>query len=345
MVELSLSTSSRRITEKHLSEFVRASYGLNGHAQRLGGEKDDNFVLTTEYGEAYLVKIAHPNEDPEVVTLQTSVLEYLRRVAPELPVQRVVRNLEGLSDANVAEGPLAGRRIRVTSYLEGTLLRTVGSTPNLRREIGASAARLDQVLQRFDHVGLRRSLLWDISQAQKLLPLLDELPATEERRLLLRELNRFVTEVLPRLSAQRSQAVHNDLSIDNLLVATGGGSLAGILDFGDVIHTQLVNEVAIAASYQLSNSPDPVNEAIEVLVGYHATNPLTDDEIGLLPSLIVGRVLMWVIIPKWRSARMPENNAYVLRNAERSWSLLLTLLDLSLVDFADRLRRACSDVR
>jgi hypothetical protein len=52
-------------------------------------------------------------------------------------------------------------------------------------------------------------------------------------------------------------------------------------------------------------------------------------------------VLMWVIIPKWRSARLPANNAYVLRNAERSWSLLLTLLDVPHDDFAELLHQAC----
>jgi hydroxylysine kinase len=341
MVELSLRMPSDRISEKHLSEFVTASYGLDGSVQRLGGEKDDNFVLTTEHGESYLVKIAHPHENPRVVSLQTSVLEYLSHASPGLPVQRVVRTLDGVSDAAVSEGPLAGRRVRVTSYLEGTLLRTVGSTPALRREIGATAARLDEALKGFDHVGLRRSLLWDVGQAAKLLPLLDGLPATDERRLLQGELDHFVTEVLPRLRSLRTQAVHNDLSTDNLLVSPDGDSLAGILDFGDVIQTQLVNEVAIAASYQLSKSRDLTNEAIDVVAGYHATTPLADEEIDLLPRLIVGRVLMWVIIPKWRSARLPANNAYVLRNAERSWSLLLTLLDVPHDDFAELLHQAC----
>ena len=344
MVELSLRIPSDRISEKHVIDFVSASYGLDGSLQRLGGEKDDNFVLTTSHGAPYLVKIAHPHEDPNVVSLQTSVLKHLAREAPELPVQQVVRNLNGLSDAAALEGPLAGRRIRITSFLDGELLRTVGSTSVLRRDIGATGARLDQALRGFDHVGLRRTLLWDVAQAATLLPLLDELPATEERGLLQRELDRFVTEVLPRLALQRTQAIHNDLSNDNLLVSHDGASLAGILDFGDVVHSQLVNEVAVAASYQLSKGRDPINETIDVVAGYHATTPLTDDEISLLPRLIVGRVLMWVIIPRWRSARMPTNNEYVLRNAERSWSLLLALRDVSLDNFAEQLHRACSEV-
>lgn len=67
----------------------------------------------------------------------------------------------------------------------------------------------------FNHDGLRRSLLWDVAQAAQLLPLLAGLPATEERWLLQSELDRFVTEVLPRLSPLRTQAVHNDLSTDS----------------------------------------------------------------------------------------------------------------------------------
>jgi hydroxylysine kinase len=343
MVELSLRTSSGPITEKHVSDFVTSAYGLEGTVRRLGGEKDDNFILTTERGESFLVKVAHLYEDPDVVSLQTSVLDYLERVAPELLIPRVVRDVDGLSDAPVSGGPLAGRRVRVTTYLEGTVLRNVESTSTLRHEIGTTAAQLDHALKSFDHVGLRRALLWDIGQAKELLPLLDELPATKERQLLEVQLERFVSEVLPRLSSLRSQAVHNDLSTDNLLVTHDGRSLTGILDFGDVVHTQLVNEVAIAASYQLSASHDPTNEAVEVVAGYHATSPLTDEELNLVPELIVGRVLLWVIIPRWRSAKLPQNDAYVLRNAQRSWSVLLRLLGVAHDDFVERLHVACGN--
>jgi hydroxylysine kinase len=333
--------ASASISGKHVEEFAQAAYGLTGLVERLGGEKDDNFVLTTECDNQYLLKVSHPHEDPQVVKLQTSVLEYLRQVSPELPVQRVVRTLAGLPDVVVEDGPLAGRGVRVTSYLEGTLLRSVGSSAALRREIGVTAARLGSALKEFDHSGAHRPLLWDLGQTSGLRPLIDELPGTEDRSLLAAELDRFTSEAVPMLESMRSQVVHNDLSTDNILVTPDASHVCGILDFGDLVHTKLINDVAIAASYQLSDSRDPTDEAIEVVAGYHATNRLTKEEISLLPHLILGRVLMWVIIPKWRSARMPENNAYVLRNAERSWSLLLRLRNVPLDDFAARLHAAC----
>jgi hydroxylysine kinase len=341
MIDLSLSATSDLVSEEHVIEFARNAYGLVGSVQRLGGEKDDNFVFTSETDERYLVKVSHPYEDPKVVDLQTFALEYLQRVSPELPVQRVVRSLSGSPDVVVQDGPLAGRSVRVTSYLEGTLLRSVESTSALRREIGVTAALLGYALKEFNHSGASRPLLWDLSQVSSLRPLTDELPGNDDRNLLATELDRFITEVIPRLGPLRTQAVHNDLSTDNLLVSSDASRVTGILDFGDLVHTQLVNDVAIAASYQLSEKPDPTNEAIEVVAGYHATNRLSQEEISLLPQLIAGRVLIWNIIPKWRSAKASENNAYVLRNADRAWSLLLRLRDVPFDDFAARMRGAC----
>ena len=104
------------------------------------------------------------------MNLQTGVLEYLEGVAPHLPVQRVVRSLSGLSDVVVRSGPLAKRAVRVTSYLDGLLLRSVTPTAALRREVGVTAARLSCALRDFDHPAAHQPLLWDLQHAVRLRP-------------------------------------------------------------------------------------------------------------------------------------------------------------------------------
>ena len=68
---------------------AREHYGLEAHAIRLSGERDENFRLRTAQGADYLLKVAHAAEDPTVSDLLTAALEHLRASDPGLPCPRL----------------------------------------------------------------------------------------------------------------------------------------------------------------------------------------------------------------------------------------------------------------
>lgn len=318
-----------------------SEYAMDGTMERLTGEKDDNFLLTTHKGERFLMKVAHPNEDAEVMALQSAVLLFLEDHATKFRVQRVVRNLDGRADFVVGEGPLSGRSVRITSYLDGTLMRMSSSSARLRRHVGETCAALNAALVGFDHPAAHRRLLWDLQHVHDLRPLIEELDDPHDRHLLLGELEHFERLVGPQLTSFRSQVIHNDLSTDNLLVTDDANEVAGVIDFGDVVHAPLVNDLAVAVSYQLSSTTDVVAAACDVVRGFHSVTPLSESELALLPALVTARTLTWVTIPAWRAVRVPNNREYVLRNAERSRTLLHTLLEVPDEHFVAELFRAC----
>jgi hydroxylysine kinase len=316
-------------------------YGLDGELQRLGGERDDNFLVTTPSGSRYLLKVAHPREHADITDLQSSVLCFLEESAPEIRVQRVVRSCHGEANSVIGDGPLAGRSVRVTTFLDGTLMRSITPSRALRQHVGVTAATLDRALSSFNHPATERHLLWDIQCASDLGPLMEELPASVEKDAMIESLERFVRDVSPHTGRLRRQVIHNDLSTDNLLVDEDGRHVAGVLDFGDVVRAPALNELAVATSYQVTGEADIVAAAIDVVRAYHSVTPLDEWELALLPGLITARVVTWVTIPAWRSMRLPGNDTYVLRNAERSRALFAALAQIPSDYFADRLCRAC----
>src|SRR5581483_3221091 len=110
-----------------------------------------------------------------------------------------------------------------------------------------------------------------------------------------------------------------DLSGDNVVFDPQLQTVRAVIDFGDVVRTQLVNDVAIAISNQLSENEIPFELAVDVLSGYHTRDPLDPDELALIYDLTWSRMLMRVIITEWRAHHFPENRAYVLRNTAHSW--------------------------
>jgi Aminotransferase class-III len=84
--------------------------------------------------------------------------------------------------------------------------------------------------------------------------------------------------------------------------------VCGILDFGDVTVTALVNDVAIAVANQLGDDADLLGPTLDLIAGYHATTPLTAGELGLLPDLILGRIVARIIISDLAVMGKPMGN-------------------------------------
>jgi hydroxylysine kinase len=334
-------TPSAAIAEADAADGVRAAFGLRGELARLPGEADHNFLLTTGTGQRYVVKFAHLRVDPRVVSVQARVLRHIESAAPGLPVPRVVPTVTGEQWATVTDGPLRGRVVHVTTYLDGQLLSSVRTSADLRYQLGVTLASLGRAMREFDDPLVHRPLLWDIAEMPRLRPLIAELPPAAGTSLLAEQLGRFSTEVAPRLGTQRTQLVHNDFSPDNVLISADLRRVCGIIDFGDVNKTALVNDIAIAAAYQLSDHADLLGPAVDVIRGYHATVPLTAGEVDLLPELILARMVARIVITEWRAARFPENRAYIMRSTPRAWEHLNRLLAIPADETAARIRSAC----
>ena len=45
--------------------------------------------------------------------------------------------------------------------------------------------------------------------------------------------------------------------------------ISGFIDFGDSVHTQTINDLAIALAYAIMSLPDPLSAALEVVKGYN----------------------------------------------------------------------------
>jgi Ser/Thr protein kinase RdoA (MazF antagonist) len=252
----------------------------------------------------------------------------------------VARAVDGGLWTTAPDGPLRGRVVHVLSYLDGALLRSVTTDAALRRNLGVTLAELGRALRGFDDPLVHRPLLWDLAQLPRLRPLLAERSPGPGTSLIEEQLGRLTAEVSPRLAAQRSQLLHNDFSPDNTLISADGSRVCGIIDFGDVTVTALVNDVAIAVANLLTDDADPFGPALDFIAGYHSTTPLTAAEVSLLPDLILGRVVARIIISEWRAERFPENRAYVLRNTPRAWEHLHRLLSIPGEQTAARIQEA-----
>lgn len=340
-IEALLAAPVPTLTIQEAEELARDIYGLTVFARELSGERDRNFHLTAEDGRHYVLKLSNAAEDPQVIDLQTKALLHIAEADPTLPVPRVMRTCDGDTE-HLLSGPEGEMQVlRMLTYLPGRPLgRPVGDSV-LLRSIGSCLARLGLALRDFAHPAAAHELLWDIKHANRVRPLLSHLP--EERRSLIeRFLDDFEANVSPVLPALRTQVIHNDLNVHNIVVSDAQPEcVAGVIDFGDMVQAPLVSDVAVACAYQLAGTGHPLASVAELVAGFHALRPLERLEIDLLYDLIAARMVLTLTITAWRVALHPENSGYILRANPQAWNGLTRLARVDRSEAQSYLRRAC----
>jgi 4-aminobutyrate aminotransferase-like enzyme/Ser/Thr protein kinase RdoA (MazF antagonist) len=300
-------------------------YGLDAAISALPSERDQNFLLTAAGGEQHVLKISNAGEDPQVIDLQNAALLHLATVAPELRLPRVRHTADGAAVAEVEDANGAPHLVRLLSWVPGRVLAAVQPhTPELLRSLGALLGALDAALAAFDHPAAERDLKWDPRRAAWIrgyLGFVDD-PA---RRGLVERLVDLAGGELARLAPKlRAGVIYNDANDYNVLVDGSdpyARRVTSVVDFGDMLRTWVVNEVAVACAYAMLDKPDPLAAAVPIVEGYHAAHPLAPDEIEAVFPLICSRLAVSVVNSAYQRHADPGNE-YLTVSERPAWALL-----------------------
>ena len=280
---------------------VEDQWGLAGELTSLHGERDRNFRLDCG-AERYLLKVHNPADAEAVLDLQRSALRHVRSVAPDLPVPDVVPTRGGRSWVQQTGRDGRHSLAWVLTWLEGRHLEPDEFDAEQLREWGGTSARLGRALRGFAHPAATNPIAWDVRRLPQLRPWLSAVSA-DRRPAVEAVLNRFDRHVVPALPRLRAQVVHNDLAPTNVLF-DDRSAVSGITDFGDMAHTALVCDLAVAAADVLSGRAGGLELAREVVVGYHAVTQLEPEELALVADLMAGRYAASVLITAWRAREL-----------------------------------------
>jgi hydroxylysine kinase len=337
-----------RVSPKTAEGVARDHWNVGAHAMPLGGERDRNFALDAEDGRRYVLKFANPAEDPAVTDLQVRALEHVATADPQFPVPRVVRQPNGAAEAELPQPDGTALRARLLTWLPGTSLGRAPHTPAQRRALGQGLARLDLALRDFSHPAGPHPLIWDVAQASRLRELLSYLESAKARGMVATTLDEFESRVTPRWALLRRQVVHNDLSPSNTLVDSGNPDrFAGLIDFGDMVETALVVDVAVGATGQLGEDEDPIEAMADFVAGFQDVLPLTATETSVLPSIVAARMCQDLVLPAWHRKTHPDNPRFRWGDDSEAGYAIETSRQLALIATArspaatSALRRAC----
>jgi 4-aminobutyrate aminotransferase-like enzyme/Ser/Thr protein kinase RdoA (MazF antagonist) len=310
-----LETTPPRFTPEEAAGIASEVFGLEGTARDLGSERDQTFLIENG-GEGAILKISNSGEDAAVLDLEREAIHHVARVDPELPLARP------RGERATLDGPDGRHHVRLFEHLHG---HTGGPELPDRAvyDYAATHARLNLALHSFFHPAAGRELLWDVARTPELRPLLPSIDDPHRRRLVEGVIDRFEGRVVPRWPILRAQIVQGDVSLDNVLLDEDG-RVAGIIDFGDCVHTAQAADFAVAlASLMRGRAEDDVFRISRIAIdGYASRVPFEPVELELLGDLVAARLAAIVAISAWRVRRYPENQEYIQGWDDDSWALL-----------------------
>ena len=310
------------LTSAEAEEVARTHFGLEGSARSLVSERDQNFLLTDLAGDERVLKVSNAAEDPGVVEMEVAAVAHIASIDPDLPVPVPLPALDGT--------PIAAPDVRGQRHLVRLIPRMPGRTASPAdlddaaiAHVGEVVARLGRALRGFFHPAAGRAIDWDQQRLPGLMPRAELVTDRSRQALLDRVLARFSERVLPALPALRAQVIHNDVTLDNLLI-DDGLRVTGIIDFGDMAHTALILDVPATLQSLVRERDDVFHVAEAFLAGYASVTPLEPSEAQLLGDLLLGRMAQTILISVERTRQYPDN-AYIHGWSEPAWELLAQL--------------------
>ena len=300
---------------------VAEHYGFQASARPLVSERDQNFLITAADGDVSILKVANAAEPREVTRFQIDALLHIENHGDDaLCVPRIISCNSGDSAFEIRTRQ--GEHLcRMVTFLPGKLMGESAASSIVARSLGGTLARLDLALSEYTHPGEQQPLLWDMKKATALRRLLPQVSRERDRSLLAATLEEFESLSLTAFEALPWQVIHNDANPANVLL-NDNGVVSGLIDFGDMLRSPRIIELAVAAAYLRVFEGNPLAMIVELVAGYHAVAPLERAEVAALHTLIKTRLASTVLILAWRSQlREPDDDYLSAASASEAGAL------------------------
>lgn len=330
-----------KISNQQAEDILFKLFQIKGKATALLGELDFNFRIKVDNNPGYILKISRPNENENYLDFQQQLLQFVADHGQNFMAPKVISDTNGNAISKITDDFGKERHVRLLSWVSGRVWSGVNpQLDDLRYSLGKQCGLLTQALQGFDHAEAHRAFDWDVAQSLW----------TKAHVDLFRDEEKAIGEYFQNLfensqdtySKLRKAVVHNDANDNNIIVSSDllEPKVEAVIDYGDAVHTQIINDVAVACAYAIMDHNDPLEAALPIVQGYHSTFELQEDELAHLYNAIAMRLVISVTKSAINKIAEPDNT-YLLISEKPAWEVLEKWRNIS-SDFAHfSFRDAC----
>jgi len=304
--------------------------------KKLNGYDNANYLVKTENNKYIFKTYKYADDLLDLVKAENETLLFLQK-SDTNKYPKPIPFTNGLYIKTLTVN--GEKRIcRMLTFLEGEFLENVKPTNELFQSFGVFLAETDLNLQNFKNYTLNaRQWEWDLQYLDLNKKYINDIPNVKDRNTVNYFFQQFEENVRPIIPQLRKQIIHNDANEWNVL--TKNGAVSGIIDFGDLAHSFLINELAIAITYACFNTKDPLKWASIIIKSYHSKLPIRENEIKVLYYLIATRLSISVCNSA-HSRKTNPKNTYASVSEKSAWKMLYHWLSINPIHAENTFRAA-----
>lgn len=330
-----------KITTKQAENITFELFKIKGKAFPLPGYEDFNFRIKVVNEDGYVLKISRPEEDGNYLDFQQELLQYVEQKGANLIAPKVIKAKDGKAVPEIKDDFGNLRKVRLLTWIPGRTSDSINpQLDELRYSFGKHFGLLTSVLLGFDHSGAHRYSDWDLAQS---------LWTKEHIDLFDRKGKEVISYFQKNFETQQSSyrklrksIIHNDANNHNIIVSDEliNPVVRAAIDYGDVIHTQTINDVAIACAYSIMGHEDPLAASLPLIKGYHNSKPLQEIELKHLYIAIAMRLILTITHAAINKRKEPDN-IYLLICEKPAWEALHKWYDTNMYFAHFSFREVC----
>jgi 4-aminobutyrate aminotransferase-like enzyme/Ser/Thr protein kinase RdoA (MazF antagonist) len=319
--------------ELKIASVLKNNYAIEiATTKKMEGYDSINFKINTGK-DNYVLKIySHSEQVLEMIGAESELLLKLEKQG--ISCSKIIATKSGALHAG--DGIYI---YRLLSYLSGTFLAESIHSNSVLESFGVTLAQLDLSLFQHHNSSIKaKETPWDLKHFQKNWKYLEDIPNASDRSLVDYFCLQFNEYIIPHQYELRQGLIHNDANDWNVLV--GNEKVTGIIDFGDMCHSWIINELAVGLTYMMMGKDAPLEVAHTVIKAYHKIFPLEEKELDCLYYLVAAR-LCTSVLNSAHSKKSNPDSAYITISEKAAWKLLKKWLTINPILAQNRFRTTC----
>ena len=320
-----------------MNDLLESHFGIIPlKVEKLNGYDSINYLVKTNDNK-YLFKTYNTLELLPFLKAETEALKFL----DNNKIFNSPMPIEFLDGEYVKKITYKGQEIliRLLSYIEGVFIGEIKSSTEITNSLGILLAKLNLKLQSWDNSVIKsKESVWNLNSFTMCKESIYLIEKYSDRNLVHYFFQQYEFEVIPHEQKLRKSIIHNDANEWNLLVENN--LVTGIIDFGDISYSDLINELAIAIVYNSYKESDYLFWAEKLVASYNSIIPLEEIEIKILYYKVALRLCVSACNSAKAKNTNPENK-YAIHSESKILKMLREWIKISPFRAENFFRKAC----
>ena len=319
-----------------MNQLIEKAYNIKIiEIKKLNGYENENYFIKTINNKFIFKKYPYSSELESIIHAENETLLFLSQNNNQFP--NPINTAEGLF-LKVYE--IDGEKFicRMLSFLEGEMLGSIKNNKKIFESFGFFLAKMNKKLISYNNNIIKaRTWHWDLQHFHLNKKYINEIAKIKDRTLVEYFFYQFEENVSHLIPALRKSIIHGDANEWNVLIKNG--KVSSIIDFGDLVYSPLINEIAIAITYGSYDKEKPLDWALILLKSYNKVLPLLEVEIKILYYLIAARLCV-SLCNGAHSKKINPKNKYAFSSEKSGWKMLYKWLALNPIFVENTFRKA-----